>query len=415
MTDHSGAGAVALADPAEAPPQVDTAPPAVPPVVPADDQPPRAMPRGVVILLGAAAVVVTVAGLFWVSWLAGPLLLALVIVIAVYPIKTWLERKGWPTWAAVVSLLVVIFGAILALSAFLVASVSQLAALLEQNTAKSQQLVAQLTAALARIGIDPTQSRNTASSADLSKLAGQIGSVLSGVSSVVSGLVFILALLLFLTAESGGTARRMGMIARERPHMMDALDGFVHGTRNYLVVTAVFGLIVAVLDTGALWILGIPLALLWGVLAFITNFIPNIGFIIGLVPPALLALLTGGWQLALTVVVVYIVLNMLIQSLIQPRFVGDSVGLSATVTFLALLFWAWILGPLGALLAIPVTLLVKAVLVDSDPRAQWVEALLGAEPSTPKDKSAKDKKRASKHSGNGHVVDTGEPTPAAPM
>ena len=87
-----------------------------------------------------------------------------------------------------------------------------------------------------------------------------------------------------------------------------------------------------------------PLVLLWGVLAFITNFIPNIGFIIGLVPPALVALLTGGWQLALAVVVVYCLLNMVIQSLIQPRFIGDSVGLSATVTFVVLLFWAWVLG-----------------------------------------------------------------------
>jgi predicted PurR-regulated permease PerM len=188
------------------------------------------------------------------------------------------------------------------------------------------------------------------------------------------------------------------MIGQERPHMITALNGFVHGTRNYLIVTAVFGLIVAVLDGAALAIMGIQLALLWAVLSFLTNFVPNIGFIIGLVPPALLALLTGGWQLALAVVVVYCVLNMVIQSLIQPRFIGDSVGLSATVTFLALLFWAWVLGPLGALLAIPVTLLVKAILVDSDPRAQWVEALLGSEPAVPKEA-----KRARKHAGNGHV------------
>jgi hypothetical protein len=137
---------------------------------------------------------------------------------------------------------------------------------------------------------------------------------------------------------------------------------------------------VAVLDSAALAIMGIPLVVLWGVLSFITNFIPNIGFIIGLVPPALLALLTGGWQLAVAVIVVHCVLNMVVQSLIQPRFVDGSVGLSTTVTFVALLFWAWVLGPLGALLAIPMTLLVKAVLVDSDPRARWVEALLGAGP-----------------------------------
>ncbi|HEY2195962.1 MAG TPA: AI-2E family transporter [Actinomycetospora sp.] len=351
------------------------------------------VPRGVVILLGAAAAVVATAGMYATSWLLGPLLLALVIVIAVYPIKTWLQRRGWPSWAAVLSLVVVIYGSLVVLTLFLVASVSQLAALLAQNSGKSQQLVAQAGAALQKLGFDPTQARATAGSADLGKLVGEIGTVLSGVGSFVASLLFILALMLFLTAESGGTARRMTMISRQRPHMTGALENFAHGTRNYLVVTAVFGLIVAVLDTIGLAVLGIPLALLWGVVAFITNFIPNIGFIIGLVPPALLALLTGGWEPALAVVVLYCVLNLVIQSLIQPRFVGDSVGISATVTFVALLFWAWVLGPLGALLAIPVTLLLKAVLVDSDPRAQWVEALLGAEPSPPKEPGRRRRKR----------------------
>ena len=313
-----------------------------------------AIPRALIILLGAAAVVITVAGVRAVAWLLGPLLLALVVVIAVYPIKTWLVRKGWPGWAAVVSLLVVIYGTVVVLAVFLLASAGQLEALLSQNAAKAQQMVDSLTAQLAKIGIDPAQADATANSANLSKLAGAIGSVLSGLGSILTSLVFILALLLFLTAESGGTSRRMNMIGSERPHMIGALQEFVHGTRSYLLVTAVFGLIVAVLDSAALAIMGVPLVVLWGVLAFITNFIPNIGFVIGLVPPALVALLTGGWQLALAVVVVYCVLNMVVQSLIQPRFVGDSVGLSATATFVALLFWAWVLGPLGALLTPPV-------------------------------------------------------------
>ncbi len=355
----------------------------------------RSVPRGVVILLGAAAAVVATAGMYSAAWLLGPLMLSLMIVIAVYPIKSWLLRHAWPSWAALLALVVVIYGTFVLLTIFLVASVSQLAALLSQNSAKTHQLVTEVSAQLAKVGIAPAQAQATAGSIDLGKLVGEIGSVLSGLTSVLGSLLFILALMLFLTAESGGTARRMGMISSQRPHMIGALAGFAQGTRNYLVVTAVFGLIVAVLDTIALQIMGVPLAILWGVVSFTTNFIPNIGFLIGLVPPALLALLLGGWQLALAVVIVYCVLNLVIQSLIQPRFVGDSVGLSATVTFVALLFWAWILGPLGALLAIPVTLLLKAVLVDSDPRAQWVEALLGAEPSPPKEPRRRRSRRAS--------------------
>ena len=169
---------------------------------------------------------------------------------------------------------------------------------------------------------------------------------------------------------------RIASIAADRPRIAEALGHFAWGTRQYLLVTTVFGLIVAVLDTIALAILGIPLAITWGLLSFITNYIPNIGFILGVIPPALLGLLTGGPKLMVIVIVVYCVLNTVIQSVIQPRFIGDAVGLSVTVTFVVLFFWSWLLGPLGAILAIPLTLLAKALLVDIDPQAKWADALL---------------------------------------
>ena len=198
-----------------------------------------AIPRALIILLGAAAVVITVAGVRAVAWLVGPLVLALVVVIAVYPIKTWLMPKGWPGWAAILSLIVVIYGTLMS-GCVPGVSASQLEALLSQNAAKTQQLVDSYRSAdQDRDQSDP--GRATANSATLSKLATEIGSVLSGLGSILTNLVFILALLLFLTAESGGTSRRMDMIGSERPHMIGALQGFVHGTRSYLVVTACSG------------------------------------------------------------------------------------------------------------------------------------------------------------------------------
>jgi hypothetical protein len=100
-------------------------------------------------------------------------------------------------------------------------------------------------------------------------------------------------------------------------------------------------------------------------------------------------LLEGGWGELLLIIIVYSVLNFVVQTLIQPRFVGDSVGLSMTVTFVALLFWGWVLGALGALLAIPLTLLVKALLVDVDPRGHWLDALLREEPRAPRTSRAR--------------------------
>ena len=117
-------------------------------------------------------------------------------------------------------------------------------------------------------------------------------------------------------------------------------------------------------------------ALVWGALSLITNYIPNIGFVLGLVPPALLAFFEGGWELSVWVVLVYAVINVVIQAVIQPKFVGDAVGLSTTLTFLSLIFWGWVLGPLGALLAVPMTLLVKSLLVDIDPTTRWADPLI---------------------------------------
>ncbi|HAN85387.1 MAG TPA: AI-2E family transporter, partial [Micrococcus luteus] len=159
-------------------------------------------------------------------------------------------------------------------------------------------------------------------------------------------------------------------------HALGELD---QGVRRYWVVTTVFGLIVAVLDVIALMLIGVPLALVWGVLSFLTNYVPNVGFIIGLLPPAVLGLAAGGWSDFLWVVVSYSVLNFVLQSVIQPKVAGDAIGVIPTVSFLSLLFWAWVLGPLGAILALPCTLLAKAVLIDADPNARWINALIASD------------------------------------
>jgi AI-2 transport protein TqsA len=352
----------------------------------------RGLPRALVILVGAAATVVVVAGVQAVAWLIGPAFMALIVVIAVAPVQGWLRRHGWPGWVTALVVVILVYAILLGLAFGILLSVARLATELPQYASAADSLLTSATARLAALGVGPDQIAQVKGSLNVGNLAGVLGSLLSSVAGLASNFVFLLALLLFLSIESGGTGDRLASIAADRPHVAEALRRFAWGTRQYLLVTTVFGLIVAVLDSIALAILGIPLAVTWGILAFITNYIPNVGFIIGVVPPALLGLLTGGPELMVIVIVVYCALNFVVQSLIQPRFIGDAVGLSVTVTFLALVFWAWLLGPLGAILAIPLTLLAKALLVDIDPRARWADALLRAsakepDPSTPAKRS----------------------------
>jgi AI-2 transport protein TqsA len=189
--------------------------------------------------------------------------------------------------------------------------------------------------------------------------------------------------------DTGGTQRVLDQVRTARPELVGALDSFARGTRTYMGVAAGFGFIVAVIDGVALYFLGVPGAFVWAVLAFVTNFIPNIGFVIGVIPPALLALLEGGPGLMLTVILLYSVINFVIQSVIQPRYVGDAVGLAPTITMLSLVFWAWVLGPLGALLAVPLSLLMRALLIEADPDARWALTIVSGRPAEePADESA---------------------------
>jgi AI-2 transport protein TqsA len=372
------------------------------------------MPRALVILLGAAAVVIVLGGVQAVAWLIGPAFMALIIVIAVTPVQSWLRGKGWPGWATTLVVVLLVYAIIGALALAIIVSIAKLGTELPKYASQSSNLVNSATAELTKLGVGPEQIKQAAGSLDIGKLAGVIGGLLSSVAGLATSFVFLLALLLFLSVETTGVGDRLASITAERPQVTEALRSFAHGTRQYLLVTTVFGFIVAVLDTVALSLMGVPLALTWGVLAFVTNYIPNVGFILGVIPPALLALLTGGPGLMLAVIAVYCVLNLVIQSLIQPRFIGDSVGLSITVTFVALVFWAWLLGGLGAILAIPLTLLCKALLVDIDPKAGWADAWLRST-GKPIDPNAPPPVKKSRRHRRAHKTeDTAEPEqPAA--
>jgi AI-2 transport protein TqsA len=342
-----------------------------------------ALPRGLLILLGFAAAVITVAGLKSISGLVAPAFLALVLTIGVHPLRGWLVRRGFPGWVATVVMILTVYAILLGLALSLVVSIARFATLLPTYQQEMSNLISEATAWLESVGVGRQQINAVAQAFDPSRLVGVATGFLSGLLSVLSNLFFIVTLLLFLALDAAWFPRRLGAAESSRGGLVAALVSFARGTRRYLVVSSVFGLIVAVLDVGLLYLLSIPVPLVWGLLAFITNYIPNIGFVVGLVPPAILGLLEGGIPGALGVILGYSVLNVIIQSVIQPKVVGDAVGLSTSLTFLSLVFWAWVLGALGALLAIPLSLLTKALLVDVDPDSRWLVPLLSGGASEP--------------------------------
>jgi AI-2 transport protein TqsA len=332
----------------------------------------------VIVLLGLAGAVVAVAGLRSVSDILAPVFLALMLTVTASPLSTYLRRHGAPVWAAGLVLVATVYLVLFGLGGALVLSVGRLVELMPQYESQFAQLRADLAQTLSRLGVDTQHVQDVAGLIQPGGVTDLLQAVLGGVLGVLSNGIFLLAVLLFMCLDAVHFPARLGTAAVQRPEVVGALRSFAQGTRRYLVVSTVFGLIVAVIDTLLLWALDVPLPLLWGLLSFITNYIPNIGFIVGLIPPALLALLEGGPQRMTMVILLYCVVNFVIQSVIQPKVVGDAVGLSATMSFLSLVFWTWVLGPLGALLAIPLSLLAKGLLVDIDPATRWIDPLISA-------------------------------------
>lgn len=343
-----------------------------------------ALPRGLIILLGVAAALGAALGLREFSTILGPVFLALVLSIAVHPVRRFADRHAWPAWLGVILSLLAVYAIVAGLFAILVIAGIQFATLLQDYAPQFQAFLQQAVQVLESVGVSQQKLQDLANQLSPSKLVGIAGDLIGGLAGVLSNIFFLIVLLFFTVADAGDFASKLERISPRGQRLAEAFRQFAHGSRQYLAVATIFGAIVASLDVIALWILDIRYAWLWGLLAFITNYIPNIGFIIGLVPPTIIALLDHDVVTAIIVVIVYCVLNFVIQTIIQPRVVGVTVGLSATLSFLSLIIWATILGASGAFLAIPLSLFVKALLVDVDPEHEWVAPLLSS--GEPKDK-----------------------------
>ncbi len=343
---------------------------------------------GLVVL---AALVIVGAGLRSSATIVAPVFLVLTLVITVAPLRAFLVRHRWPSWLASVVGLLAIYALLTIILGSVVYAVFRLVDTLPQYADAFQRIFDSLLALSTRLGYGSQQIQNLASSFQLSSLSAPAQALLGALSGGASLLLLIVTVVIFLAFDASTVKDRIEVIRETRPNIADGLVSFASRVRKYWIVTTVFGLAVAVLDMVALAIIGVPLALTWGVLAFVTNYIPNIGFVLGVIPPALIALLDGGPGSALAVVIVYTVINIVVQTIIQPRFTGDAVGINGTVAFVSLIFWAYLLGALGALIAIPATLFVKSVLVDNSVPANWVNALISSAPK--KETPAKQRQR----------------------
>lgn len=308
-------------------------------------------------LVGGACVVVLTAGAKAVAGILNPVLMAGFLALLLLPLTRNLRRWGVGpgTAVALVVLVVVLVG--LLLVGFVGVSLRQIALEIPTYSAQLSGLADSITRELARRGIDAAEYIESA-------LRGPgVGRTVLNVSGAVAGafsnLVLTLFIFAFMLGGIGGLERRASTEAHDHSPLGARFLAFSDTIRGYMGVRALLGLVAAVLDYLLLLVMGVPYALLWGVLSFLLSFVPNIGFALSLLPPTLLALLEGGWVDALIVFVGYQIINNVIDNVVGPRYVGRQMQISALLSFLSVIFWTWVLGPTGAILAVPLTVLLR--------------------------------------------------------
>ncbi len=326
------------------------------------------------LLLTIASAVAFLAGMRAAAPVIGPVIVALLITIAWGPGSTWLRRHGWPP--AVAALTGIVLG-VLAIALF-VALVWTSLLQLQENLPGYQPRVAAIqetiTQQLAALPID-TSRIFSAETLQPGAIVGYALRAIRRLTQTAGNVAVLVLLMAFMMLEAVRYPEKLRDAFASSSSALDRANRFGRSMRSYVVINSIFGLIAAVANTALLLALGVDFAILWGVVSFLLSFVPNVGFIIALVPPSLLALVQFGFARAAMVIVGYIVINFIVDNVIKPRFVGESLDLAPIVVVISLIFWGWLLGPIGALVAVPMSIAAK-FLFESYDESRWLAHLM---------------------------------------
>lgn len=317
------------------------------------------------LLLAAACSVIIISGLKAASAVVNPLLMALLIVPMILPVQQFLIRRGVSRPIATTITVIVLVAGLLGVILFVGTSVAEMATRLPMYAPKLAALRDSLFAELQARGID-TVNLNTGDALDPQRFIGFASHTALVLGTALKDALFVVLLLAFALpilarSESENEKRR----DRERAV---ALEAHFAEMRKYVAITGLCGLINGTAALCLLLYLRIDFAITWAVLFFM-NFVPAVGFVFALVPPLLLTLVQYGWTTAIVVTVFYSVLHFLVDSVFKPRIMAEGLDLSPLIVIVALVFWSWVLGPIGAIVAVPITMVLRkfADRYDSDP------------------------------------------------
>ncbi len=329
------------------------------------------------LLLTLAAFIVVISGMKAAEAMIVPFLLSLFIAVICAPALFWLQKRGIPLGLDLALLLIGILGVNILLGMLVGNSMKDFSSNLELYQTRLGAMAEQLVLFLAQWNITLPSGliSDQFNPGAVMKLASRL---FGAFSSVLTNAFLIILTVIFLLGEAANIPGKLKLAMRDPDRSFAQLKTVLDTIKRYMLIKSSVSLATGLIIYAGLLLIGVDYPILWALLAFLLNFVPNIGSIIAAVPPVLLALVQLGPMAAVATAGTFLVVNILMGNLIEPRYMGRGLGLSTLVVFLSLIFWGWVLGPVGMLLSVPLTMTLKIALEASD-STRWLAILLGNE------------------------------------
>jgi AI-2 transport protein TqsA len=332
-------------------------------------------PARIVVVL--AAVVIVLAGMKAATPILGPIIFSVFLGVIFGMLLHWFEMRGMSPRSALISTLVIFFAIVGVFIVVIAGSFFQLLAEVPRYQENLEGSLAMAGPFLSILGIDPA---SFSLSGLIGSLTADVGGLLAGLWDLVIVCLLILLTTVFLIFEAMGFSSKLRNIIGElRPGDVNRFTTLAQKNVDYLIIRTKVNLVVGIATTIVLALVGVEYAIFWGFLAFLMGFIPYIGFWLALIPPVLIAWFNLGPVPALVVLAGVSVVNLLAEYVMFPHLAGRGLALSPAVVFISLIFWGWILGGVGILLAVPLTLTVQMACEMFD-ETRWIGVLLGPSP-----------------------------------
>jgi AI-2 transport protein TqsA len=331
------------------------------------------------IMLILASFVIIIAGMKAAEAIVVPFLLAAFLAIITSPPFIWMQKKGVPKVLALLFIIVAFLSVLFLIGMLIGTSVNDFTSNLpfyqEKLTNQTQALISWLVEKnYVKPDFQLTKILNPAA------VLNVVANALNQISGIFADGFLILFTVIFMSLEINTLPRKLKKVFNNPDKSLSQVNEIYQNINRYIGIKTLTSLGTGVLVYIFLLIVGVDYPLLWGVLAFVLNYIPTIGSIIAVVPPLLLSLVQLGFIEAIVVLAGYLTINTIIGNILEPKFMGMGLGLSTLVVFLSLVFWGWVLGPIGMILSVPLTITIKIAL-DSSEETRWLAVMLGPETS----------------------------------